>query len=193
MSKQSALLSAPTSSLLLEVVDGALVIQHWGAPLSGDLASAQSAIRPSIANSSWDVPQFPGIMRESSRGFLGRPTVSGHRNGKAWSTKFEVSNFHHVGNHVAITFTDFHAQLEVVITFDLDVHVYDPWANPQEIMREYGIGVVAENQLDLDEYSAVILAVAHNEYSKWKIETNANKVVFDVKSILPIEMVDGRL
>ena len=122
MSKQSALLSAPSSSLLLEVVDGALVIQHWGAPLSGDLASAQSAIRPSIANSSWDVPQFPGIMRESSRGFLGRPSVSGHRNGKAWSTKFEVSNFHHVGNHVAITFTDVHAQLEVVITFDLDVH-----------------------------------------------------------------------
>ena len=122
MSKQSALLSAPSSSLLLEVVDGALVIQHWGAPLSGDLASAQSAIRPSIANSSWDVPQFPGIMRESSRGFLGRPSVSGHLNGKAWSTKFEVSNFHHVGNHVAITFTDFHAQLEVVITFDLDVH-----------------------------------------------------------------------
>ena len=120
MSKQSALLSAPSASLLLEVVEGALVIQHWGAPLTGDLTSVQSAIRPSIANSSWDAPQFPGIMREGARGFLGRPTLSGHRNGKAWSTKFEVSNFHHVGNHVAVTFTDFHAQLEVLITFDLD-------------------------------------------------------------------------
>ena len=122
MSKQSALLSAPSSSLLLEVVEGALVIQHWGAPLAGDLSAIQTAIRPSIANSSWDAPQFPGIMRESSRGFLGRPTLSGHRNGKAWSTKFEVSNFHHAGNSVAITFTDFHAQLEVLITFDLDRH-----------------------------------------------------------------------
>ena len=122
MSKQSALLSAPSSSLLLEVVEGALVIQHWGAPLAGDLSAIQTAIRPSIANSSWDAPQFPGIMRESSRGFLGRPTLSGHRNGKAWSTKFEVSNFHHDGNSVAITFTDFHAQLEVLITFDLDRH-----------------------------------------------------------------------
>ena len=122
MSKQSALLSAPSSSLLLEVVEGALVIQHWGAPLAGDLSAIQTAIRPSIANSSWDAPQFPGIMRESSRGFLGRPTLSGHRNGKAWSTKFEVSNFHHDGNSVAITFTDFHAQLEVLITFDLDLH-----------------------------------------------------------------------
>ena len=122
MSKQSALLSAPSSSLLLEVVEGALVIQHWGAPLAGDLSAIQTAIRPSIANSSWDAPQFPGIMRESSRGFLGRPTLSGHRNGKAWSTKFEVSNFHHDGNSVAITFTDFHAQLEVLITFDLDLY-----------------------------------------------------------------------
>jgi alpha-galactosidase len=120
VSKQSALLSAPSASLLLEVVEGALVIQHWGAPLTGDLTSVQSAIRPSIANSSWDAPQFPGIMREGARGFLGRPTLSGHRNGKAWSTKFEVSNFHHVGKHVAVTFTDFHAQLEVLITFDLD-------------------------------------------------------------------------
>ena len=120
MSKQSALLSAPSSSLLLEVVNGALVIQHWGAPLAGDLTSVQTAITPSISNSSWDAPQFPGIMREHSRGFLGRPTISGHRNGKSWSTKFEVSNFHHVGNHAAITFTDFHVQLEVVMSFDLD-------------------------------------------------------------------------
>lgn len=121
MTKQSALLSAPTSSLLLEVVDGALVIQHWGAPISGDITAAQTAIKPSIANSSWDQPQFPGIMRESSRGFLGRPTLSGHRNSKAWSTKFEVTDFHHLKNHVAVTLRDFHAELEAVITFDLDV------------------------------------------------------------------------
>ena len=120
MSKQSALLSAPTSSLLLEVVDGALIIQHWGAVLHGDLASVQTAIRPSIANSSWDFPQFPGIMRESSRGFLGRPTLSGHRLGKAWSTKFEVTDFHHNSNNVIVTLRDFHAELEVVVNFDLD-------------------------------------------------------------------------
>jgi UDP-N-acetyl-D-galactosamine dehydrogenase len=78
-------------------------------------------------------------------------------------------------------------------SFDLSVHVYDPWANPQEIKNEYGINVLTEDQLDLDAYSAVILAVAHNEFGNLKIETNNNKVVFDVKSILPIEMVDGRL
>ena len=122
MSKQSALLSASTSSLLLEVIDGALVIQHWGAPVHGDLAAVQTAIRPSIANSSWDQPQFPGIMRESSRGFLGRPTLSGHRNGKAWSTKFEVTDFHHQKNRVGVTFRDLHAEIEVVISFDLNTN-----------------------------------------------------------------------
>ena len=120
MTKQSAILSAPTSSLLIEVVNGALVIRHWGAPILGDHTELGVAARVSIANSSWDEPQFPGVMRESARGFLGRPALSGHRNGKAWSTKFEVTDFHHLGNHCAVTLRDFHAELEVALTFDLD-------------------------------------------------------------------------
>ena len=120
MSKQSALLSVASSSLLLEVVNGALVIQHWGEPLHGDVSLAQTAMTPSIANSSWDAAQFPGIMRESSRGFLGQPAISGHRNGKAWSTQFEVSDFAQKGNHLSVTLNDAHAQLEVVVTFELD-------------------------------------------------------------------------
>ncbi|CAB4538356.1 unannotated protein [freshwater metagenome] len=122
MTKQSAILSAATSSLLIEVVNGALVIRHWGAVLVGDHGDVAVAGRVSIANSSWDEPQFPGVMRESARGFLGRPALSGHRNGQAWSTKFEVTDFHHVENHCAITLRDFHAELEVLITYDLDVH-----------------------------------------------------------------------
>lgn len=120
MTKQSALLTAATSSLLIEVVNGALVIRHWGAPIQGEHADVATASRVSIANSSWDEPQFPGLMRESARGFLGRPALSGHRNGKAWSTKFEVTDFHHQGNHCAVTLRDFHAELEVFVSFDLD-------------------------------------------------------------------------
>jgi alpha-galactosidase len=122
MSKQSAILISPSSSLMLEVINTALIISHWGAPLPGQVSSAHVAITPSIANSSWDVPQFPGLMRESSRGFLGRPTLSGHRNGTAWSTHFEVTDFHHNENHVTVTFRDFHAELDVISTFDLDTH-----------------------------------------------------------------------
>ena len=120
MTKQTALLSAPTSSLLIEVVNGALVIRHWGAPILGQNHDIALASQVSIANSSWDEPQLPGLMRESARGFLGRPSLSGHRNGKAWSTKFEVTDFHHQGNHCAVTLRDFHAELEVIVTFDLD-------------------------------------------------------------------------
>jgi alpha-galactosidase len=61
-------------------------------------------------------------MRESSRGFLGRPTLSGHRLGKAWSTKFEVTDFHHDANNVIVTLRDFHAELEVVLNFSLDTY-----------------------------------------------------------------------
>ena len=80
MTKQSAILSSVTSSLLIEVVNGALVIRHWGAPILGENHDIAAASRVSIANSSWDEPQVPGIMRESARGFLGRPALSGHRN-----------------------------------------------------------------------------------------------------------------
>jgi len=120
VTKQTALLSVPTSSLLIEVVNGALVIRHWGAPILGQNHDIALASQVSISNSSWDEPQLPGLMRESARGFLGRPTLSGHRNGKAWSTRFEVTDFHHQGNHCAVTLRDFHAELEVIVTFDLD-------------------------------------------------------------------------
>jgi len=120
VTKQSAILSAPTSSLLIEVVNGALVIRHWGAPLLGENHDIAAASRTSIANSSWDEPQFPGLMRESARGFLGRPTLSGHRNGSAWSSKFEVTDFHYHNNHCVVTLRDFHAELELAIVFDLD-------------------------------------------------------------------------
>ncbi len=120
MVKQSALLRSESSSLLLEVIDGALVIAHWGALLVGDLADVATASQVSIANSSWDHVQNPGIMRESSRGFLGRPTLSGHRSGRAWSTKFEVTKFYHVDNECSITFHDAFAELEILINFDMD-------------------------------------------------------------------------
>ena len=122
MSKQSALLTTSTASFFIEVVNGALVIRHWGAPVVGDIAELALALESSIANSSWDEPQNPGLMRESSRGFLGRPTLSGHRQGTAWSTKFEVTDFHHIENHCEVILRDFHAELELTISFDLDSH-----------------------------------------------------------------------
>jgi UDP-N-acetyl-D-galactosamine dehydrogenase len=76
--------------------------------------------------------------------------------------------------------------------FDINVDVYDPWANPDEVMHEYGIKVV--NQLPSEKYSAAILAVSHKEFANLDIRSIVgNGVVFDVKGVLNKEMVDARL
>lgn len=76
--------------------------------------------------------------------------------------------------------------------FDINVDVYDPWANPEEVMHEYGITV--ENELPKSQYSGAILAVAHEEFASLDIRSIVgNGVVFDVKGVLNKEMVDARL
>lgn len=117
---QSALLSSRSTSFLCEVQDGALVIRHWGAPLTGDISQVARATRPSVANSGFDSPVVAGIMRESSRGFLGRQSLSGHGQSGAWSTKFEVVAFASFDSHISATLRDEVAQLEVDLSFALD-------------------------------------------------------------------------
>ncbi len=46
---------------------------------------------------------------------------------------------------------------------------------------------------DLGDYSAVILAVAHQEFKSWPIQASGDCVVSDVKSVLDREKVDARL
>jgi UDP-N-acetyl-D-galactosamine dehydrogenase len=76
--------------------------------------------------------------------------------------------------------------------FDINVDVYDPWANPEEVMHEYRITVV--NELPSEKYSAAILAVAHKEFADMDIRAIVNNgVIFDVKGVLNKEMVDARL
>jgi UDP-N-acetyl-D-galactosamine dehydrogenase len=79
-------------------------------------------------------------------------------------------------------------------SFDMDVDVYDPWADGAEVEHEYGIHIVNGGRTpNLEDYSAVILAVAHKEFRDWKIAKSENQVVFDVKAILEKELVDARL
>lgn len=78
--------------------------------------------------------------------------------------------------------------------FNINVNVYDPIANEEEVLMNYGIQILKENvKNELNMYSAIILAVSHKEFSSWKIITSNQQVVFDVKSVLKLENVDGRL
>ena len=74
-----------------------------------------------------------------------------------------------------------------------NITVYDPWANQDTVRREYGIEVTAEDPQD--RFDAVILAVAHKEFQTLDVRSflKENGIVYDVKGVLPREVIDGRL
>ncbi len=78
--------------------------------------------------------------------------------------------------------------------YNLDITIYDPWANPAAVKREYGLDVV--NELPKDEkYDAAIAAVAHKAFEGMDITSvlKPTHVVFDVKATHDRMLVDGRL
>ncbi|MDO5615010.1 MAG: nucleotide sugar dehydrogenase [Cruoricaptor ignavus] len=77
--------------------------------------------------------------------------------------------------------------------FGIKVTTYDPWANPDEVMHEYGVKSLSE--LPNQKYDAVVLGVAHKEFLELDLETftKENAVVYDVKATLDVELVDFRL
>ncbi len=81
-----------------------------------------------------------------------------------------------------------------LVQFGLIVDIYDPWADKEEVKREYDLNILSEvdNQV---AYGGVIVAVAHSEFLQFdyqKVRRN-NGVVFDTKACLDRSLVDGRL
>jgi len=80
--------------------------------------------------------------------------------------------------------------------FGCRVDVYDPWAEPEEVRREYGFTSVEKlDMLKPGSYDAIVLAVAHREFVALDFQhfKKPAAVVFDIKGLLPRHMVDGRL
>lgn len=75
-----------------------------------------------------------------------------------------------------------------------NITIYDPWADKNKVMSEYGIEVVNEICRE-KRYDAVILAVAHDEFKNLNVMDLVKEkgVVYDVKGILDREIIDGRL
>lgn len=72
--------------------------------------------------------------------------------------------------------------------YDARVDVHDPWADPSEVQREYGIELLKEPAAG--QYDAVIVAVAHREFKAMgaagiRALTKPQGIVFDVKYVLP--------
>lgn len=78
--------------------------------------------------------------------------------------------------------------------FGVSVSVYDPHANKENVKEEYGIDLL--NEIVMNEYDAIILAVAHKEFKELdykKLKNDDGAVVFDTKSFLERTLVDARL
>ena len=77
--------------------------------------------------------------------------------------------------------------------YNVNITVYDPWANPAIAKHEYGVEVV--NELPIDKFDAVIAAVSHKEFEEVDIVSllKPNHIVFDVKGTCDKAIVDGRL
>ena len=76
--------------------------------------------------------------------------------------------------------------------FGLNVDVYDPHAQPTEVLHEYGISLCAKPE----KYDAIILAVSHNEFIELDFDNfkkNSSSVIYDIKSCLNRSIVDSRL
>ncbi|CAL1519263.1 nucleotide sugar dehydrogenase [Chitinophaga sp. MM2321] len=84
--------------------------------------------------------------------------------------------------------------LKTLNEYQTNITVYDPWANPVEVKHEYGWSSVKSIDHEAT-YDAVILAVAHDEFKDLAFDKlcKKNKVIYDVKGILPKDLIDARL
>ncbi len=78
--------------------------------------------------------------------------------------------------------------------YGLDVDIYDPWVNTEEVKRYFGLELLQQLPQQ-NQYDTIILAVGHREFiqlnlSELKKETS---VIFDIKGVLDRNLVDARL
>lgn len=81
-------------------------------------------------------------------------------------------------------------------SFNINVDVYDDWANKDEVKDHYGIELIDE--LKQGYYDGVVIAVDHSDYKKLGVDyirslAKENHVVYDVKYVFEESESDLRL
>ncbi|MCR4858748.1 MAG: nucleotide sugar dehydrogenase [Bacteroidales bacterium] len=77
-----------------------------------------------------------------------------------------------------------------------NITIYDPWADSQKVQEEYSIEIQnSKSKIQSTQYDAIVLAVAHKEFLEMDVTSLVRKggVIYDVKGVLPREIVDARL
>ncbi len=80
--------------------------------------------------------------------------------------------------------------------YDIQVDVYDPWVDPEEAQREYGVSVI--QQPEAHTYDGIILAVAHRQFAELGVEAirafgKGEHVLYDLKYVFDRDASDLRL
>jgi UDP-N-acetyl-D-galactosamine dehydrogenase len=77
------------------------------------------------------------------------------------------------------------------------VDVYDPWADVDQVMEEYGVAITNQPP-EHGQYDGIVVAVAHDEFAAMSVEQTRQfgketHVLYDIKNVFPASDVDGRL
>lgn len=77
--------------------------------------------------------------------------------------------------------------------YGVNMTIFDPWANKDEVKKEYQLE--SKQEKPSDSFDAVVLTVAHKEFLTLDFESITNKkhIIYDVKNILPASIKDGGL
>jgi len=82
-----------------------------------------------------------------------------------------------------------------LLEYGLEVTVYDPWVDTEEVKREFGISALNKQSELKDDYSALILAVSHDQFRDLNISAlkGEQSFVYDIKGFFPESLIDSRL
>ncbi|OCB76572.1 nucleotide sugar dehydrogenase [Flavobacterium crassostreae] len=82
--------------------------------------------------------------------------------------------------------------IAALVDYGIKVTIYDPWANPTEVMHEYQLKTTTN--LPNEKFDAVVLGVAHKEFLDLDVNIlkKENSIIYDVKGVSNFK-VDGKL
>lgn len=77
--------------------------------------------------------------------------------------------------------------------YGVDVSIYDPWANVEEVKHEYGL--TSSQELPKETFDAIVLTVSHNEFKTldYTQYIAKNNIFYDLKNFIKSDFVDNNL
>lgn len=80
-------------------------------------------------------------------------------------------------------------------SYSVGVDIYDPWADAETVAHEYGFRLADSFDVKQNQYKAIVLAVAHQEFNNidWVNTRTLVPFIYDLKGVLPETIADKSL